>query len=217
MGSLQVDQIEVGRLAVFCYLITDTSSKDALLIDPAANANKIQEMIRIRGARVRWIVCTHAHPDHIGGNALMKRMTGASLVFHEAEAGSMNKVLNRIFVRLLRGQVSPGPDRTVRDGDLLMIGDRSLEILHTPGHSPGSICIYTHGHVFTGDTLFVGGIGRTDLPGSSLEALITSLKTKLFILPDDTIVWPGHNYGIAATSTLKREKQENPFVKMIFN
>ncbi len=119
--------------------------------------------------------------------------------------------LNRSFSRILGGKGSPGADRLLTDGDIIAIGETELRVIHTPGHSPGSICIYADGNLFTGDTLFVGAVGRTDLAGGSAPTLLSSIREKLYTLPDETIVWPGHDYGEAPASTIGREKAENPF------
>jgi len=116
------------------------------------------------------------------------------------------------MISMFNAEPSPPADITVRDGDTIFIGETSLKVIHTPGHSPGSISIYNDGIVFTGDTLFVGGVGRTDLAGGSWETLVYSIHNRLFTLPDDTIVAPGHNYGDAAKSTIGREKIYNPYV-----
>ena len=110
---------------------------------------------------------------------------------------------------------SPPADMTVKDGDRLVIGKVSLKVIHTPGHSPGGICLLADGQLFTGDTLFVGSIGRTDLPGASEQQFLTSIKEKLLTLPDETIVWPGHDYGPAPSSTIGLEKTLNPFVRQL--
>jgi len=113
---------------------------------------------------------------------------------------------------MLGGQGSPKPDVLLQDGNVIEIGQSSLEVLHPPGHTPGCICLYGDGNVFTGDTLFVGAVGRTDLPGGSLDVLLQSLESKLVVLPPETIVWPGHDYGETPTSTIGREMQENPYI-----
>jgi len=213
--SLVVDQIPVGRFAVFCYLVSDAETGEAVLIDAGADAAKILDAVRRRQARVCWIVCTHSHPDHIGANASVLGATKAQLVLHEREASSVRRFRNRLFTRLMGGRPSPQADRCVEDGDLLCFGNSRLCVLHTPGHSPGSICLLAEGHLFSGDTLFVGGVGRVDLPGSSWRELARSLREKLLVLPDETVLWPGHHYGETTTSTVGRERACNPFLSEI--
>jgi hydroxyacylglutathione hydrolase len=214
--ELEIDQILVGRFGVFCYLVTEPSTREAMLVDPGAEPGRILEGVRERDARVRWIVCSHAHPDHVGAVARVKRDTGASVVIHRAEAETLGKLNHRVLVRLMGGKPVPKPDLVVEGGDRLEIGPCAVEVLHTPGHSPGGICLLAEGHLFSGDTLFVGGVGRTDLPGAcSWEELSASLREKVLVLPDSTRVWPGHDYGPAPTNLLGAEKRENPFLREI--
>ena len=121
--------------------------------------------------------------------------------------------MNRLFSGLLGGKGSPKPDILLRDGDTIEIGKGSLKVVHTPGHTGGGICLYTEGNVFTGDTLFVGAVGRTDLSGGSMDILLRSIREKIYSLPDDTIIWPGHDYGQYPHSTIEREMKTNPFTR----
>ena len=149
--------------------------------------------------------------DHIAGNKVMKDQTGAPIAIHEADApGLLNP--NMAMLAVFNAEASPPADILLKDGDKIEFGNKSVEVIHTPGHSPGGICLYWPGYVITGDTLFVGGVGRTDLPGGSTEVLRSSIHNRLLTLPEDTIVLPGHNYGITPTSTIAREKVENVFL-----
>jgi glyoxylase-like metal-dependent hydrolase (beta-lactamase superfamily II) len=213
--SLVVDQILVGRFSVCCYLVSDLETKEAVLIDPGADADRILEAVAKRQARIRWMVCTHSHPDHVGANASVRNATGSSLALHSQEAAAVRSFKNRLFTRLMGGRPSPKADRCLEDGDILYFGESRLSVLHTPGHSPGSICLLAEGHLFSGDTLFVGGVGRVDLPGSSWRELGRSLREKVLLLPDDTVLWPGHHYGETPTSTVGKEKLLNPFLREI--
>ncbi|MBW1990455.1 MAG: MBL fold metallo-hydrolase [Deltaproteobacteria bacterium] len=139
--------------------------------------------------------------------------TGAKLAVHRLEAKRLSGLFTRGLSKVLGGAASPRPDRLLADGDALDFGKQTLTVLHTPGHTPGGICLYTPGHVFTGDTLFVGSVGRTDLPGGSTATLLSSIRRKLYTLPPETIVWPGHHYGRTPTSTIAREMAENPFTR----
>jgi len=214
-GALLVDQILVGKFAIFSYLITDPVTREALLVDPGAEAQKILNNINDRQAHLRWIVCTHAHPDHLGALGLVKQDTGASFGIHPLEAKDLGKIHLRLLVRLFGGKPCSRPDFTIEDGETLPLGAHSVRILHTPGHTPGSICLIADGQLFSGDTLFVGGVGRTDLPGASWKELENSLRTKILCLPGSTRVWPGHHYGDASTSLLSFEREENPFLRMV--
>jgi hydroxyacylglutathione hydrolase len=206
-----VKQMEVGGFAVFAYLVGCKVTKEALVIDPSADCEKILGEAEDRGYAIKYIVNTHSHIDHVMGNRRMKELTGAEIIIHESEAGSLLHQPHSML-QMFHAEPSPPADIMVRAGDSITIGETSLKVIHTPGHSPGSISLYHQGMVFTGDTLFVGAVGRTDLGGGSFEVLASSIRKKLFILPDDTIVAPGHNYGDTPKSTIGREKVYNPYV-----
>jgi hydroxyacylglutathione hydrolase len=203
-------QIEVGNFSVFAYLVGEAGG-DGLVIDPAEESDRILELAKKEKITIRYIVNTHAHVDHIMGNADMKGKTGAQIVLHEGDAPLLTRT-PRSMLAMFGGQASPPADRTVKDGDVIQVGSLGLRVLHTPGHSPGGMCLHLDNAVFTGDTLFVGAVGRTDFPGCSWTELLQSIKTKLLTLPDDTIVYPGHNYGPAPSSTIGRERLHNPFL-----
>lgn len=213
--GLEIDQMLVGSFAVFCYLVTEPASREAMVVDPGAEGEKILERVREREALPRWIVCTHTHPDHVGAVAALKSETGASVVLHRQEGGTPAKLTHRLLVRLMGGRPVGKPDLLVEDGDRLDLGDAAVRVLHTPGHSPGGICLLAESHLFSGDTLFVGSVGRTDLPGASWEMLSVSLREKVLSLPGDTRLWPGHHYGRLTTNLLETERRENPFLREI--
>ncbi len=198
-------------MATFCYLVGDRASGTCALIDPAFETDRILEKAYETGYRITHIINTHAHSDHTAGNGAIKAATDAQILIHEQDAGRLVKLLNRTFSRVLGGRGSPKPDVLLKDGDRIQIGDSSLRVLHTPGHTPGGMCLYTEGHVFTGDTLFVGAVGRSDLPGGSAKTLLASIREKIYTLPGHTIVWPGHDYGSFPSSTVQQEKDTNPF------
>ncbi|MBP8984977.1 MAG: MBL fold metallo-hydrolase [Syntrophobacterales bacterium] len=205
-------QMQVGHMAVFAYIVGDPETGEGLVIDPAADVDGILREADKKGIRVKYIVNTHGHVDHISGNQEMKKKTGALIVVHEADADMLVST-PAMVLRMFGAKPSPPADITVSDGDTIAVGNVVLEVLHTPGHTPGGICLYTDGYVFTGDTLFVGAVGRTDLPGGSWTVMYRSIKEKILTLPDDTIVLPGHNYGSSPTSTVGREKRTNPFLR----
>jgi len=204
-------QLEVGNFSVFAYLLAGDSGGDGLVIDPAADIDKIMALADKQKITIKYIVNTHAHVDHVMGNEEMKRKTGAKIIIHDEDAPLLTRI-PRSMLLMFGGRASPPADQTVKDGDLICVGKLTLKVLHTPGHSPGGICLHLDNVVFTGDTLFVGGVGRTDLPGSSGPLLLQSIKTKLLTLPDETIVYPGHNYGPDPNSTIKKERLRNPFL-----
>ncbi len=200
-------------MATFCYLIGDINSRTCALIDPAFETDRILEKARESGYRVTHLINTHAHSDHTAGNGAIKAATGAQILIHELDAKRLEKFLNKTFSRMLGGKGSPKPDVLLKDNDIINVGEIHLSVLHTPGHTPGGICLHAAGHIFTGDTLFVGAVGRTDLPGGSLKQLLTSIREKIYTLPADTIVWPGHDYGPLPSSTVQQEIDTNPFTR----
>lgn len=208
---MDVRQILIPRMANFAYIVADETSRRAAVIDPSFEPGKILGEAERAGYSITHVINTHAHSDHVSGNAEILEATGAELCIHEADAEQLTKLLNRAFSRVMGGRGSPGPGRLVKDGDIIPIGETTLSVIHTPGHSPGSICLYAPDHLFTGDTLFVGAVGRTDLAGSSTDQLLASIHEKLYTLPPETRVWPGHDYGDAPSSTIAAEKQNNPF------
>jgi hydroxyacylglutathione hydrolase len=205
-------QMQVSPMAIFAYIVGDEESGEGLVIDPAANTAGIAAAAEQNNIKIKYIVNTHGHVDHICGNTEMKKKTGAQIVIHEADADSLIST-PAMILRMFGAQKSPPADMTVRDGDKITVGKVSLQVLHTPGHTPGGMCLYTDGYVFTGDTLFVGSVGRTDLPGGSSRIMMQSIREKLFGLPDDTKVLPGHNYGSTPMSTIGYEKNHNPFLR----
>jgi hydroxyacylglutathione hydrolase len=207
-----VKQMQVGQMAVFAYLVGDTITGDALVIDPADNVQGIIAEAQKNKLRINYIVNTHGHVDHIGGNAEMQKATGAKIFVHEDDAIMLTSTPASIL-RMFGAKTSPPADLLLKDGNIISVGNVSLKVIHTPGHSPGGISLYSPGYVFTGDTLFVEAVGRTDLPGGSWQIMYKSIKEKLFSLPEDTKVMPGHNYGRTPTSTIGHEKINNPSVR----
>ncbi len=207
-----VKQLEVGQLGVFAYIVGCKETGEGLVIDPASHPDRIISISKENGIEIKYIVNTHSHLDHTMGNADMVEKTGAKIIIHENEKESLtNQPAD--YLAMFGSRQSPPADITVQDGDTIKIGKLSLDVILTPGHSPGGITLHLNGYLFTGDTLFVGGVGRTDLPGASWPLLLKSIKTRILTFPDDTMIMPGHNYGFAATSTVKQERDSNPFIR----
>ncbi len=179
---MKIKIIKVGSLQTNCYIVSEEKSNQAMVIDPGAEAEKI--LLAIKDLNICAIVITHGHPDHFGGLDQIKQATNAPIY--------MNPEDNWFLV----------PEKELKDNDELKCGDLNFKIIHTPGHTPGCICLYTKGHLFSGDTLFYDTYGRVDLPGSSPKKMKQSLK-RLGTLPDDTVVYPGHG----DSTTIKDEKE----------
>jgi len=203
----------VGPLKVLTYLVACPQTKEAAIIDPAGEEEELAAWVRAEGVQVRFILNTHGHPDHTLGNAELSRLLSAPVAVHEADDDFFATPEGRAVAEKELGLPPPaGADLRLKDGQVLEVGRLSIQVLHTPGHTPGSVCFLVGGNLFTGDTLFVGAVGRTDLGGASLEVLLKSIEERLLPLPEETVIWPGHDYGETPTSTLGREKEENPYI-----
>ena len=194
-----------------CYIIGCAKTKRGAIVDPGGGEKTILATVREMGLGIDYIIATHGHPDHVCGNRIIQEATGARIVMHEDDASFFSKKEIQSYFSMLGLEASPPVDITVKDGESIKIGEEELRVIHTPGHTPGGICLYNPPDLITGDTLFVGGLGRTDFPGGSHQQLIDSILGRLMILPEETIVWPGHGYG-GSRSTLGEEKRENPYI-----
>ena len=188
-----VDQVRVGPYLNFTYLIVDRDGGDAVVVDPSYGVEPVLEAIDRRSAKVRFVLNTHSHTDHIVGNPEIVSRTGAKVIAHR--------------------NVPFRPDRAVDEGDVVEAGRLRVEVMFTPGHTQDSVLYLFPGHVATGDTLFVGECGRTDLPGGDPSQMFDSLLSRIVRLDDALVVLPGHDYGTTPTSTIGREKQENYTLK----
>ena len=199
-----VKKFVVGSLSTNCYLIYEKISRKALLIDPGAYVPEIAEDIKAGDLKDVHILNTHGHADHIRGNAAF----GFPVMIHELDASCLRSSLKNLSF-FADGAVSPvKAERLLKDGDIIRLGEVILEIIHTPGHTPGGISVKCQNILFSGDTLFFEGVGRTDLPGGDHEALVAAIKEKLFALPDLVRVFPGHG----PETTIGHEKRNNPFL-----
>lgn len=208
---MRIKQMTVGMMGVCCYIVSCEETNEGVIIDPGGDEEDILAACKEDNLTVKYIINTHGHPDHVCGNGRIKDATGAAIVMHAADVDFFGQQRVEQFFSQLGLEPSPPADRSVADGDTLAFGRETLTIIHTPGHTPGGICLYARPNLFSGDTLFAGGVGRTDFPGGSTRQLLVSIKEKLLTLPPETIVWPGHGYG-GERSTIAQEKAGNPFL-----
>jgi hydroxyacylglutathione hydrolase len=206
-----IRQATVGMMGVCCYLVACEQTRKGVLIDPGGDEDRLLTLCHNEEVELEYIIGTHGHPDHVCGNAKVKEATGARIVLHEADVEFFGRPEVAQYFSMLGLPPSPPADMTVTHGDRLQVGNLIIEVIHTPGHSPGGMCLYTPPHLFSGDTLFVGGVGRTDFPGGDHDQLLDSISNRLFALPPETVVWPGHGYG-GSRSTIAEEKRSNPFL-----
>ncbi len=202
-----IDSLEVGPIMANCYILGCEDTKEAVVVDPGGDADKILLKLADLGLKVKYIINTHGHFDHVGANKKMKDATGAPILIHKGDAPMLNQLVAAAASFGLSAENSPPPDKNIDDGDIISFGNIELKVIHTPGHSPGGVALHTDEIVIVGDTLFAGSIGRTDLPGGDYDTLISSVRQKLFVLPDDTKVLCGHG----PETTIGREKKFNPF------
>ncbi len=202
---MRVETLVVSLFATNCYLVGCLETREGIVIDPGAEGKKILHEIEKRGLKIKGIVNTHGHIDHTGANSRLKEALKAPLMLPEKE---LETYRNPGFGLKIFLRKPAAPDRLLREGDHLYFGRKAFVVLETPGHTAGSISLYGEGVVFTGDALFAGSIGRTDLAGGSHPALISSIKEKLMVLPPCTLVYPGHG---PATS-IETEARNNPFL-----
>lgn len=199
-------------MGVCCYIVGCTKTGKCAVIDPGGDEERILAEVKRANLAIEYIIATHGHADHVCGNRRLKEASGAPIVMHEADAVFFARPEVIKYFSMLGLEASPPADIQVLGGDVITIGEEKLQVIHTPGHTPGGICLYNAPDLFTGDTLFVGGLGRTDFPGGSHKELMASITTQLLTLPSETVVWPGHGYG-GNRSTISDEKRTNPYIR----
>lgn len=203
--------LPVGMLGCNCSVIGDEVSREAIVIDPGDDVSSIVAILERHGLSVKTIVITHAHIDHIGGAQKLRAHTGAPVYMHAADKMLSDQLDVQAGWLGIETPEDPGIDRPAHEGDVIRAGTIEGHVLHTPGHTPGSISLYLplESKVIVGDTLFEGSIGRTDLPGGDTAQIARSIRGKLYTLPEETIVFPGHG----ASTSIGEEKRSNPFVR----
>lgn len=205
---IYVQTLTVGVYQTNCYICACENTGLAVVIDPGSEADRICSAVDEKKLKIKYILLTHGHPDHVGALAAVKRHTGAEILMHAADAFMLGP--SGAFMAQLLGMepVLLRPDKFLSDGDIIEFGRLRAHIIHTPGHTPGSICIKIDDILFTGDTLFAGSIGRTDLPGGNKQQLMISLFQRLKGIDDGTIIYPGHGLP----SSMGEERMHNPFL-----
>lgn len=201
--------LNVGPLMTNCYILGCEETKEAVVIDPGGDVHDILTALTQDSLKLVYIINTHGHFDHVGGNKKLKEVTKAEIIIHSEDAPMLEHLSAAAATFGVSSEDSPPPDKLVKDGDVIKFGNEELKVIHTPGHSPGGICLLTGDMLFAGDTLFQMSIGRTDLPGGSYEQLIDSIKTRLLVLDAGIKVFSGHT----PPTSIGFEKQSNPFLR----
>jgi glyoxylase-like metal-dependent hydrolase (beta-lactamase superfamily II) len=205
---MKYETLVVGALETNCYLVYCQKTMECAVVDPGAEAEDIFRLIAKKGLKPTVILNTHGHVDHVGANRDVKEKFNIPLYIHSADSQMLEKVQESELAIFLEAKDSPSPDYFLKDGDRIKVGKSFLKVIHTPGHSPGSVSFLGDGFLISGDTLFSGGVGRTDFPGGSWKELENSIRNKILTMPDETIVLPGHG----PATTVEQERSSNPFI-----
>ena len=201
--------LEIGGVGANCYIIGCEETREGAIIDPGGGASSILRVVQEEKLTIKYIINTHGHIDHIGANTKVKEATGADILIHEKDAKMLTSAAANFSMFMGQRITSPAASRLLKDGDIIKIGTTiELLVIHTPGHTPGGICLKTGNIIFSGDTLFAGSIGRTDFPGGSYKTLISSITEKLMCFDDKVVVYPGH----MQPTTIGFERKHNPFL-----
>jgi glyoxylase-like metal-dependent hydrolase (beta-lactamase superfamily II) len=202
--------LPVGPIQANSFVIGCPDTQAGVVIDPGDEVPRILSVLESAGLHLKYIINTHGHFDHVGGNQALKAASDAPILIHPADAPMLDQLAATARSFGLSAENSPQPDRLIEDGETIDFGTLRFKVLHTPGHTPGGVSLAMDGKVFVGDTLFAGSIGRTDFPGGDYDTLINSIHQKLFSLDDDVIVYTGHG----PETTIGREKRSNPFARI---
>ncbi len=211
MAACRVVTLANGSFAENCHLVADADAGEAALVDPGEEAPLFLARLAREGWTARAIWVTHAHVDHVAGVAAVRAATGAPVWLHPADRPLYERAADQARAFGLAVEPPPPPDAWFAEGTPVRVGGLAFDVLHTPGHSPGSVSLAGHGAVFVGDVLFAGSVGRTDLPGGDADTLLASIRVKLYALPDATVVHPGHG----PATTIGAEKRSNPFARLV--
>ena len=203
-----LESLVVGPIQANCYILGCEKTLQGAIIDPGGEGEKILQEVNRKGLAIRYIINTHGHPDHISANNFLKQKLSAQLCIHEKDVSFLTDPDLNLSAMFLTPFQSVPADRELKDGEKIKVGNLCLEIIHTPGHTPGSICILLDKKLFTGDTLFAGSVGRTDLPGGDTQLLCNSIQKRILPLPNDLDIYPGHG----PSSKIGIEKEGNPFL-----
>ncbi|MDW7668076.1 MAG: MBL fold metallo-hydrolase [Bacillota bacterium] len=204
-----IETLRLGSYGANCYIVGSEKSKDVMIIDPGAESSKVKKLISSKSYNPIFILLTHGHGDHIGGAKDLKKEFNIPVYIHKKDSAMLKDERLNFTNMMFKNGVSLNADKFLEDGDKINLDNMKFQVIHTPGHTPGGICLKNKDVVFSGDTLFKGSIGRTDLPGGSYDQIIKSIKEKLLVLDEDTVVYPGHE----GQTTIKYEKENNPFLK----
>lgn len=205
---MKLVRVQAGVYAVNCYIIYCEEKNEGIIVDPGGDADSILEFIKENNLNIKYLVLTHGHGDHIGGLKELKEALDAKIAIHEDDVEMLVDANKNLSTQMAMGKVEVEPDLILKEGSILEFGNEKAEVIHTPGHTLGGICLKIQDNLITGDTLFAGSIGRTDLYGGDFDTIIKSIKEKLMIYPDETKVFPGHG----SPSTIGRERTSNPFL-----
>ena len=206
---MKVLRMPAGIYAANCFIIYSENTKDGIIVDPGGDAEEILKTIEDKNLNINYIVLTHGHGDHIGGVVELINTLKIPLLIHKDDVNMISDAKMNLSNIMSIGSIELNPDKVLNHGDNLKFGDIEARVIHTPGHTQGGICLKIGDNLITGDTLFQGSIGRTDLEGGDYDTIIRSIKENLLILPENTIVWPGHG----SETTIGSEKRNNPFLR----